>query len=261
MAWRLTAARLVAFVFIALGVMQARDAQAQGLRLSDILHKSDHCFDDFISPTTNPVWFEDPRTLTEVRALAVNHDLADAAAGGDVQLYAAQIRLALTDRLSLVAAKDGYMVSNNPLIDDGWMDVAAGLKYNLYRDTYNGQLLSAGFAYSMPVGSSRTLQGNTFLNKNKLDGELQLYLTGGTRVGDFGHWLSAYGVLLPLDSTQQSTMGYWSNHFDVQMTDTIYALTEFNWYHWFDSGNGPLNGLNGLDVLTSVQPVLTETTW
>lgn len=36
-------------------------------RLLGLIAPSDHCFDDFISPMTNPVFFEDPRTLTEAR--------------------------------------------------------------------------------------------------------------------------------------------------------------------------------------------------
>src|SRR5262249_25617678 len=31
--------------------------------------QSDHCFDQFISPVTNPFLFEDPRSLTEVRPI------------------------------------------------------------------------------------------------------------------------------------------------------------------------------------------------
>ena len=34
---------------------------------------SDHCFDDFISPMTNPVFVEDPRTLTEARLIYLRH--------------------------------------------------------------------------------------------------------------------------------------------------------------------------------------------
>ncbi len=249
MRWRMTLRGVLSCLIVSIA-MPALTAKADsGLRLSDLLRKSDHCFDDFISPTSNPLWFEDPRTLTEARAVFAEHDITDnVGSGGDAQLYALQLRLALTDRLSLVANKDGYMVSNNTLIDDGWMDVAAGLKYNLYRDVRHGQLLSAGLGYSMPVGSPRTLQGTARGLQNNADGEFWMYLTGGTRVGEYGHWLSCYGVKLPVDQEEQSTMGYWSNHFDVMLTDKVYALTEFNWFHWYDSGNGPLNDLEGLDL-------------
>ena len=44
---------------------------------------------------TNPVFFEDPRTLTEARMIFFQHKVPAAAGGGDVQLYAVQLRAAL----------------------------------------------------------------------------------------------------------------------------------------------------------------------
>jgi hypothetical protein len=67
---------------------------------------------------------------------------------------------AVSDQLSIIATEDGFATSTNPLIDDRWADVSAGLKYNLYRDSYRQQLLSAGLVYELPVGSTRALQGN-----------------------------------------------------------------------------------------------------
>lgn len=79
--------------------------------LTSLLHKSDHCFDDFISPMTNPVNFEDPRTLTEARLIFVNNRVPAAVGGGGVQLYAMQLRAALNEDVSIIATKDGYLVS------------------------------------------------------------------------------------------------------------------------------------------------------
>jgi len=200
-----------------------------------------NCFDDWISPMTNPVFFEDPRTVTELRGIFLQHKVPQAAGGGDIQLYALQIRAALTDRLSLVAAKDGYAVSSNPLVRDGWADVSLGLKYNLFRDCCTESLLSAGFAYEMPVGSRRTLQGNG-------DGEFHLYLTGGTEICCDCHWLSAFGLRLPADDTDEETSIYWSNHVDYHLGHGIYALTEFNWFHWTESGAGGVPGVSGGDL-------------
>ena len=91
-------------------------------------------FDGFISPMTNPVFFEDPRNLTEIRPIFVHHRMPDAAGGGYVNVIAAQVRYSLTENISLIATKDGFVTSDNPLIDDGWADVAAGLKFNLFTD-------------------------------------------------------------------------------------------------------------------------------
>ncbi|MCO6048017.1 hypothetical protein NG895_29290 [Aeoliella sp. ICT_H6.2] len=198
-------------------------------------------FDDWISPMTNPVYFEDPRTLTELRGIFIQHKVPQAAGGGDIQLYAVQIRAALTDRLSLIATKDGYAVSSNPLIRDGWADVSLGLKYNLIRDYETESLLTTGFAYEMPVGSPRTLQGNG-------DGEFHLFVTGGTELCCDWHYLSAFGLRLPADDEAETTSLYWSNHVDYHLGHGFYALAEFNWYHWLESGNGGIPGVSGGDL-------------
>jgi hypothetical protein len=198
-------------------------------------------FDRFVSPMTNPVFFEDPRTLTEARLIFLNHKVPTAAGGGDIQLYALQIRAAITDRLSLIATKDGYAVSSNPLIRDGWADIAAGLKYTLFSDVCNQRLLSVGAAYEMPTGSTRTLQGNG-------NGEFHVFASGGTQLGCRGHWLSASGFRLPADVGDESQSWYWSNHFDYEVCRGWYAVTEVNWYQWLQAGNGGIANVEGGDL-------------
>ncbi|MCA9205655.1 MAG: hypothetical protein KDA59_21525 [Planctomycetales bacterium] len=202
---------------------------------------SDHCACDFISPMTNPVFFEDPRTLTEVRAIFVHHVVpGGATGGGNVRVIAAQVRAALTDRLSIIATKDGFISASNPLIQDGWADISLGLKYNLYADYCTGTLLSAGATYEMPVGSTQALQGNG-------DGEFHVFLTGGQRLGCRGHWISGAGFRLPADPNDESTMFYWSNHWDYLITNKVYFLTEVNWFNWTRSGAGGIPGIEGGD--------------
>lgn len=191
---------------------------------------------------TNPVFFEDPRTLTEARAIYLHHRVPTAAGGGEIDLIAVQLRAALTERLSIVASKDGYATSSNALIDDGWADVAAGLKYNLIADRRAQRLLSAGFHYEMPVGTPRTLQGNG-------NGEFHFYLTGGMEFLDYGHWLSATGFRIPSDPGDESRMWYWSNHWDYEVADGWYLLSELNWFTWIGAGANPgLNGVEGGDL-------------
>jgi hypothetical protein len=205
------------------------------------IQPSNHCFDDFISPITNPVFFEDPRTLSEARFIFLNHKVPLAAGGGDVQLYALQIRAALSDRLSLIATKDGYIVSQNPLIEDGWADVSVGLKYNLFSDPYEQQLLSAGVVYEVPIGTSDAQQGNG-------DGTFDLFLTGGAKICCNGHWLGAGGLVLPTNDGDNSTWCYVSNHFDYYVGHCMYALMEYNWYHHIESGDNGIDGVEGGDL-------------
>lgn len=198
-------------------------------------------FDDWISPMTNPAYFEDPRTLTELRGIFLQHKVPQAAGGGNIQLYAVQIRAALTDRLSLIAAKDGYIVSSNPLVGDGWADVELGLKYNLFRDCCTETLLSAGVEYELPVGTPRALQGRG-------DGEFHLFLTGGTELCCDWHYLSAFGMRLPVDDDAGETSLYWSHHVDYHLGHGWYALTELNWFHWTESGANGIPGVSGGDL-------------
>jgi hypothetical protein len=209
--------------------------------LGSLIQPSDPCYNDFISPMTNPVYFEDPRNLTEARLIFLNHKVPLAAGGGDVQMYAVQVRAALTDRLSFIATKDGYGVSSNALIDDGWGDVAAGLKYLLYSDPANQQLASAGVVYEIPVGTYDHWQGNG-------DGTFDIFLTGGSRMFGPGHWIGAGGFVLPVDKNAESTWCYVSNHFDYEVHNNIYSLIEFNWYHWLESGAGGIPGIEGGDL-------------
>ena len=209
--------------------------------LRSLLKRSDHCLDDFISPITNPVFFEDPRNLTEARFIFLNHRAPIAVGGGDVQLYALQLRAKLSDNVSLIATKDGYVNSSNPVLDDGWADLSAGLKFNLIRDGATGCMLSSGFTFELPTGEASAWQGNG-------DGELNLFVTGGRRIGCRSHWLSAGGWRIPFNSSDESQSMYWSNHFDYQLTQRFYLLTEFNWYHWTKAGTGGIPGVEGLDL-------------
>lgn len=211
-------------------------------RIFGLFAPSDHCFDDFISPMTNPVYFEDPRTLTEARAIFINHKVPGNVGGGNVDLFALQVRAALTDKLSFIATKDGYMTSNNALVRDGWANVDFGLKLNLYVDSCQQEILSAGVLYEMPCGSTQSLQGIG-------GGNFDIFITGGLEYNCW-HWISTYGVIVPESVQQQTEFTYWSNHFDRRLgCSNVYFLTEFNWYHYVtNGGNRATAGVMGGDL-------------
>ncbi len=224
------------------------DCCSGGIFGRGFIKRSDHAFDDFISPMTNPVFFEDPRNVTEARGIFMQHKVPLAAGSGDIQVYAVQLRARLSENVSLIATKDGYVKSTNPLVNDGWADLAAGLKFNLIRDVQNQRLLSGGFTFELPTGEADPLQGNG-------DGELHLFLTGGKKIGCRSHWISAGGFRLPMNTTDESQSVYWSNHFDYQVRRGFYLLTETNWYHWTKSGqDGPIPGIEGLDLINLGSP-------
>ena len=213
-----------------------------------LIKRSDHSFDSFISPMTNPVFFEDPRNVTEARGIFLNHKVPLAAGSGHVQVYAVQLRARLTENVSLIATKDGYITSTNPIVNDGWADLSLGLKFNLIRDSLQQRMLSAGFTFELPTGEADPLQGNG-------DGELHLFMTGGKQLGCKSHWITAGGFRLPMNSSDESQSSYWSNHFDYRVGRRAYILAELNWYHWLKSGqDGPIPGIEGLDLINLGSP-------
>lgn len=226
-------------------------------RLFGLFAPSDTCFSNWVSPISNPLFFEDPRTLTEVRLIYAHQTINSSNPvfqGGQANYVAAQIRAALTERLSIVANKDGYLWidgNNDSLVPDqnGWADVTAGLKYNLIRDPEQQLLLSAGAIFEMDVGSHKVFQGRG-------DGEFHLFTSGGMAVTDRMHILSGTGFRLPTDTDARSQMWYWSNHIDYEVVETWYAVAELNWFHWMQSGEalgvdfegGDLMNLGATDV-------------
>lgn len=196
-----------------------------------------------ISPISNPLFFEDPRTLTEARLIYANHNIPNSQPlfqGGNVQYWALQIRAALSERVSIIATKDGYidLRGDNPAIVDseGWADVAAGLKVNLIRSPQTQFLLSGGLVYEIDMGAHRVFQGRG-------DGEFHLFLSGYKRILGGVNFISGSGFRLPTDTSARSQMWYWSNHFDYEVFENIFALFEVNWFHWMRSGKA-LPGVN-----------------
>lgn len=226
---------------------------AEGLFTKDWLadtfvYRSERCFQSFTAPATNPVLWEDPRTMTKVRFLFIDQDipLSSPLNGGDFQVVAAQVRVALSERLSFIATKDGYIDLNSgvgAVNADGWANLAAGLKYNLIRDVESQTLLSGGFVYEIPSGRNAVFQGLG-------GGDFHLFLSGATELTDRSNWLAGSGFRIPADGGEGTQLWYLSNHIDYEIVpDSVFALLEVNWYHWLNSSNGPLTGIEGGDLL------------
>jgi hypothetical protein len=205
---------------------------------------SDHCFDDFISPLSNPFFFEDPRSLTEVRGIFIDNALPDYLTGGDAQVWGLQLRGRLSDRWSVIAPRLAYFQVNqqgtgNPV---GLLSVPVGVKYNFYRDVDQQALATAGITYFIP-GAQQAAAGFG-------DGDMHIFLTGGKRIFDRGHWLSGTGFRLPLDRNWGTQFWYWSNQWDYELPNHIYPLVGVNWFHFMSNAtNNVTGGIAGFDLL------------
>ncbi len=217
------------------------DCQGRRSIFGNIIMRSEGGFDCFISPITNPVYFEDPRLMTEARGIFLNHRAPIAVGGGDVQLYAMQLRARISENVAFIATKDGYVKSSNPVIGDGWADTAAGLKFSLLRDVQRQRLLTAGFTFELPSGEASALQGNG-------SGNLNVFISGGRRILGGVNWLQCGGFRAPMDKVDESSVFYSSQHLSKNVGARTWVLTELNMQNWTGSGQNGIPGIEGGDL-------------
>jgi hypothetical protein len=228
-------------------------------RLFGVFLPSDHCFDRFISPISNPFFFEDPRSLTEVRGILVENSLPSTIGRGDVQVWATQLRGRLSERLSVIAPRLGYLqVNQTGGSTNGFLTSPVGFKYNLIRDVDRQFLVSAGMTYFIPGEN----QAASDFNK----GDFHFFLSGAKEIFGNGHWVSGTGFRIPSSSTIGTQLWYWSNQWDYELPNHIYPLVGVNWFHWMRSSplgfpnpaagldiiNLPVQGIAGKNVATGV---------
>ncbi|MBA4067276.1 MAG: hypothetical protein C0501_26925 [Isosphaera sp.] len=218
--------------------------------------KSDHAFDGFISPVTNPFLFEDPRSLTEVRPLFVYQKVPSKQPnfkGGDIFFYGTQARVAFTDRFSFTINKLGGISVNSgsgSAVQDGsgFAELWLGPKYTFLRGEATGSLLAGGLMFQVPTGSQRTFQDTGSLS-------LVPYLTYGQNLfRDFAlgsvNALVGTGYSFGTDS-KRSDYYYLSAHLDLDYRNNhkFYPLFELNWLiHTSNGGASPMVG-EGRDLL------------
>lgn len=154
--------------------------------------QADDWKDKTIAPVSNPVFFEDPHIRSELRPLFAQHYIDEGfiTGGGEVRLYAVQLRWAITERLAFIATKDGFIqfepdAGNS---EDGWADIAGGFKYALIDKRDAEFILTPGFTFEVPTGNERVFQGNgkgewnVFVSTAKGFGNLHLTANAGARI-------------------------------------------------------------------------------
>jgi opacity protein-like surface antigen len=212
--------------------------------------------DNTISPVANPIYFEDPNVTSEVRPIYMYNSLPNTfhysggsvPLGGQVQVTALQIRYALTDRLGLIASKDGYIEfqpKNTLGHGYGWADLAAGLKYELIVDQQNQFILTPGFTFTVPTGSRDVYQGdgsgewNLFASAEK--GFDQLHLTANA------------GFIIPDNFAENTSQLHFSGQADYHVSQYFIPFVVANGYTILSNGNHnelpvPLN-TEGYDLI------------
>jgi hypothetical protein len=220
------------------------------------LFQSDHTFDNFISPITNPFYFEDPRSLTELRTIYMWQGTPRGNSifhGGDINYLGLQGRLALTDCFSIVLTKLGevWMEPHNPVGDfqehAGFAGIILGPKYTFLRSEGTGTLGAVGLNFDIPAGSSRVMQNTGTLT-------LEPYISMGqsffhTPYGSF-QALGTFGYNFSVDK-QRSDNLFLSLHLDFDYGDLhkIYPLVELNWFQYTSNGHSQDINFEGRDLV------------
>ncbi len=199
------------------------------------LFESDRAFPNFIGPITNPILSKDPRSLTELRILYVHNsiDPANPLGAGEFDAFGAEARVAVTDRLTIIADKDGYLLFHPAAAAfraDGWLNINAGLKYTLVRDVENQFLVDVGFMYEPPTGEAKVFERPS-------DGVFTGFIGGGKEFASCWHVLGTFGYQFPANDQLNSSFFYTSLHLDRQFFGWLYPLVEANWFHYTHGGN------------------------
>lgn len=207
--------------------------------------ESDHEFDGFVQPFSNPIQFKDPRAMTEARGLFIaawsdpNMPLGDTSA----QIYALQLRAALTERLEVFAAKDG-IVRLSPGIgasQTGLANLAVGGKYVFYRDPETQTIASAVVQVEAPTGYANIFQ-------NQGSGLLAGYVVMGKEFAGNTHAIAQFGQSMALN-VQNSGYFLTSAHIDKRFGRLV-PFYEANWFYYNQNGNFlPTLGIEGGGLL------------
>lgn len=198
-------------------------------------------FANVLRPISNPTLFDLALPRTTIHPIFMSQSLpnkistalGDLPVGGDFQLYALQLEYAFNKRLSFVATKDGY-IDFNPdstlTVDDGWANLAAGLKYAVLYQPEIQHVMSVSAVVEVPTGNTGVFQGTG-------DGALNLILSD---VKLWGRWQFAGGIgaHIPFNTGAESTTGFVSAHASYWLTEWLAPLVEVNWYRVLNEGNG-----------------------
>jgi len=205
-------------------------------------------YDGFVAPLSTPYFFEDPFITTGLSAHYIFHEFPSQSitAGGSATVYALQIRVALTDRLSLIATQDGYMQFRPDLSllenEDGWMNLMAGLKYALIEMPEDRFILTPSLRFQAAQGSSDVLAGNG--HGIWVPGVSFGWGPGPVRI------LGSVVAELPLNGGENSSPLFWNLHVAYPLPLGFTPLVELNGIHIMDDGNGqmPVKLKNGAEI-------------
>ncbi|MEN8182229.1 MAG: hypothetical protein ABFS46_06795 [Myxococcota bacterium] len=190
----------------------------------------------FEQPMVQPYLFEDPFVTTNLTGVFMWQEFPQSSAlqGGELFAAAVQARVALTDRIALIATKDGRVWSrpDNSLIrhQDGWMNLAAGLKYAWIQDRERNLFVSPMLRLEVSTGSSDILEGGS--------GYQFLPSVAAAWGREDLHLIGDLGARIPTDGGSYTTNLFYHLYADYQVAERFQPFAQLSGIHYIDDGDG-----------------------
>ncbi len=221
------------------------------------LFESDHCFDNFISPVSSPFFAEDPRALTELRPIFLWQTAPSGNPiykGGDVWFFGTQARVALTDQLSFVINKLGWVWNepSNPsgefTSQNGSAEIWLGPKFTFWRDDRTGTLMAGGLTFQIASGPRKVFQDTGTLSLVPYLSFAQNLNFLPTGWGSF-NFMSTFGYAFGTDD-QRTDYFFSTYHLDYDLGGLrkFYPMIELTWVNYIGSGKARDLTFEGRDL-------------
>lgn len=224
-------------------------ASAHALDLAGSLGEAG--FKHYVSPVSSPLFNETPYITTEVRPMWLHQDIPSqfATDGGDIDVLAVQLRVALTDRIGFIATKDGWAdIDFDKAVTDenGAANLAFGFKFAAISQAETNTLLTLGIKYEAPSGDIKT---DGIKMQGQGDGLIDLFVSGARTFDRVGVQASL-GTQIAMDQDKDSSFLHYSVHVDYDVMERVFPLIEFNGYTPIEDGNRTTGlNANGLDLV------------
>lgn len=214
-----------------------------GMRATTKMHER------FAEPIGNPLYFESPFIDSNLRFVYLWHDFPSSSAinGGQLNVWAAQARLALTDRLAFIAPKDGWTELKTGILPDntGWNDATVGLKYAFLVDEPSQFVLTGGLRWEWHNGNPDVLQGGDGGND-----ELSPFVSFA-KSWDRYNFIGNVTGRIPMDHNDGNHIISWDLHVDTEIAPAVlpglYPLFELHALHYVSDGDAQALSVGGLD--------------
>ena len=206
----------------------------------------------FIDPVSAGTTFESPVIESSLEAHAVRQEFPDDSVfgGGEFTLLALQARLAVSERLAVIATKDGFidLQPDAGADETGLADIAGGVKYMAYANPDTGIIVTPGLIFEFASGDEEVFQGNG-------DGLLRPFVSAGWD-RDKLNVLSAVGFNQPLDTDAETSSLDYHLHVSYEALTNFFPLVEVNGITYTSNGaalpvdfeGGDLINLGATDV-------------